>query len=85
MFKINDFISIRAQRLTRLNEMFLYQLSRGQIKLFARVTMIENFRNPRVDSILGASYLKLSTLIDVIRLSNIESKKYYMLYIKRIK
>ena len=46
--------------------------------------MIENFRNPRVDPILGAFYLKLSTLTDVVKLSSIESKKYYMLYIKRI-
>ena len=58
VFKVGDFVTVRNGRLARLDGVFLYQLSRGQNRLFARVTLVEDFRSSQIDTVLGASSLQ---------------------------
>ena len=53
--------------------------------MFTRVIMIKSLRDFQINFILNAFYLKLFIIINVIKLFNINNKKYYIIYIKRLK
>lgn len=80
---MGDFITVRNDGLARLDGVFLHQLSRGRNRLFARVTMVEDFRSPQIDSVLGVAFLKLSSSTVIIGLPGIGSKKHYVMHVKR--
>ena len=47
--------------------------------------MIKNFRVIQFNLILNVFYLKLFITKNIVELSNIDNKKHYITYIKRIK
>ena len=75
VFKIGDFVIIRIKNLIRLNDIFLHQFFRNQIKIFAKVTLIKNFRNSQINSILNIFHLKLFINKSIIELFSIGCKK----------
>ena len=44
VFGIGDFITVRETNLARIDGVFLHELSKGHVRLFARVTMVEDFQ-----------------------------------------
>ena len=84
VFQIDNFVIIKSSELTRLEKMFLHKFFKNKLRLFARVIMIKNFDQPKLDSIFQTPYLKLIDIEKIINLSNIEYKKHYVLNIKRI-
>ena len=53
--------------------------------MFTRVIMIKNLRDFQIDFVLNAFYLKLFITINVIKFLNSNSKKHYVIYVKRLK
>ena len=52
--------------------------------MFTRVIMMKNLRNFQINFILNASYLKFFIIINIIKLLNINNKKHYIIYVKRL-
>ena len=52
--------------------------------MFTRVIMMKNLRNFQINFILNASYLKFFIIINIIKLFNINNKKHYIIYVKRL-
>lgn len=64
--------------------MFLHELSRGKPRLFAHVTMVEDFDQPKLDPVLQAPYLKLAGTKNIVGLPSIGCTKHYILNVKRV-
>ena len=70
--------------MTRFAGIFLHELFKDKCKLFTRLIMIKDFEKPKLDSILQTSYFKMSDIIKVVELPEIEYKKHYIINVKRV-
>lgn len=83
VFGIGDFITVRETNLARIDGVFLHELSKGHVRLFARVTMVEDFQQPMFDPVLKLAYQKLSKTVDIVGLPGIGVKKHFILPVGR--
>ena len=85
VFNIEDFVIIRNVVMIRIDNVFLYELSKRRVRLFMKMIMIKNFKEIKFDLIFRMFYQKLFTITNIIELLNIDIKKHYILQINRIK
>lgn len=83
MFGIGDFVTVRSTGLARVDGVFLHELSRDSIRLFVRVFMVEDFKEPKLDPVLKVAYQKLSDTADIVGLPGIGVRKHYVLPVAR--
>ena len=83
VFSIGDFITVRESYLARVDGVFLHELSKGHVRLFTRVTMVEDFEQPKLDPVLKVAYQKLSKTVDIVGLPGIGVKKHFVLPVGR--
>lgn len=80
-FQVEDYIEYENEHIERLKDIFVHELLREERRIFVRLTRM--LKLDETDAVLDLSTLRLKDIQVMIDLSAINSKKLYIVSVKR--